>query len=173
MNLIITCPRHFESEAIEEINSILEELGDESAKIEKSKLSGILLIDTSINPMEVSPKIKEKIHDEPWSIRYILRSIPIQKWVPTELDKIITESQKLSEKIQENEKYRISIEKRNSNVSSQEIITKIADLVKRKVSLEKPDKIILVEIFGGFTGLSLISDNDILSVEREKRAISE
>lgn len=173
MNLIVTCPRHFETEASEEINEIIEEMGDDSPKIEKSSLSGILMIDAKIDPIQVSHKIREKIHDEPWAIRYILRTIPIQKWILTDLDKIVSESQKLSEKIQENEKYRITIEKRNSEVSSQDIITKIANLVKRNVSLENPDWIILVEIFGKFTGLSIISSNDILSVEKEKRSISE
>lgn len=173
MNLIVTCPRHFESEATDEIKGILEEMGDESPKIQKSNLSGILLIDSKNNPIDVSHKIREKIHDEPWSIRYVMRVIPIQKWIPNELDKIISEAKKLSEKIQENQKYRITIEKRNSEISSQEIITKIADCVKRDVSLDNPDWIILVEIVGGFTGLSVIEKNDILSVEIEKRAISE
>lgn len=173
MNLIVTCPRHFEPEAIAEISEILEEMGDESPKIQKSKLSGILLIDTKNNTIEVSHKIRERIHDEPWSIRYILRVIPIQKWIPNELDEIISEARKLSVRIQENQKYRITIEKRNSDISSQEIITKIADYVKREVSLDNPDWIILVEIVGGFTGISLIKKNDILSVEIEKRTISE
>ena len=173
MNLIVTCPRHFEPDAISEISQILEEMGDESSKIQKSKLSGILLIDTKCNPIEVSHKIREKIHDEPWSIRYISRVIPIQKWIPNELDKIISEAKKISEKIQEDQKYRITIEKRNSDISSQDIITKIAECVKREVSLDNPDYIILVEIVGGFTGISLVEKNDILSVEIEKRSISE
>ena len=173
MNLIVTCPRHFEAEASDEINEILEEMGDDAVKIEISSLSGILMIETKIDPIDVSHKIREKIHDEPWAIRYIQRTIPIQKWILTDVDKIISESQKLSEKIQENQKYRITIEKRNSEVSSQEIISKIADLIKRDVSLDNPDWIILVEIFGKFTGLSVISSDDILSVEKEKRTISE
>ena len=64
MNLIVTCPRHFESDTTAEISQILEELGDDSPKIMISKLSGILLIDTKCNPIDVSHKIREKIHDE-------------------------------------------------------------------------------------------------------------
>ena len=173
MNLIVTCPRHFETEASDEISAILEEMGEESPKIEKSSLSGILMIDAKVDPIQVSHKIREKIQDEPWEIRYILRTIPIQKWILTDLDKILLESQELSKKIQEEQKYRITIEKRNSEISSQEIITKVADNVKRNVSLDNPDWIILIEIFGKYTGISLIEKDDILSVEKEKRAISE
>ena len=59
MNLIVTCPRHFETEASEEINEIIEEMGDDSPKIEKSSLSGILMIDAKIDPIQVSHKIRE------------------------------------------------------------------------------------------------------------------
>lgn len=173
MNLIVTCPRHFESEASDEISEIVQEMGDEEPTITKSRLSGILMINTKIDPISISHKIREKIQDEPWSIRYILRIIPIQVWIRTDLEKIILESQKLSQKIQDNEKYRIVIEKRASDISSQEIITKVADLIKKDVSLEEPDRIILIEIFGNDTGLSLIEQDDIVSIEKEKRALSE
>ena len=173
MNLIVTCPRHFESEASNEIKKILEEIGDESPNVEKSPLSGILFVKTGADVFQVSQKIREKISDEPWEIRYILRTIPIQEWFETDLEKIVLETKKLSEKIQQGEKYRITIEKRNSDVSSQEIITRVADAIKKDVSLEQPDKIILIEIFEKFTGMSLVNQNDILSVEKEKRSISE
>ncbi|MBT4535702.1 MAG: RNA methyltransferase, partial [Nitrosopumilus sp.] len=69
--------------------------------------------------------------------------------------------------------YRISIEKRNSNISSKEIITKIANKIKNKVSLDFPDKIILIEILGIMTGVSILEKSDILSLEKTKRSMSE
>ena len=71
-----------------------------------------------------------------------------------------------SEQISEGETYRISIEKRNSNLSSQEIISKIANKIKNKVSLEFPDKIVLIEILGNKTGISILEKSDVLSVEK-------
>ena len=78
-----------------------------------------------------------------------------------------------SNQILDNETYRISIEKRNSDISSQEIISKIADKIKNKVSLEFPDKIILIEILGKNTGVSILKKSDILSVEKTKRSMSD
>jgi tRNA acetyltransferase TAN1 len=49
------------------------------------------------------------------------------------------------------------------------IIDAIAKRIERKVDLDNPDKIVLVEVIGQLAGLSLISSNDILSIEREKR----
>ena len=152
MNLIVTCARNLEGEAEEEIMDILDELGDPDVKISVSNMSGIITIQTKLDPIEVVRKMKEILLDEPWSIRYCLRVIPIQKIVETNLEKIEECISSISDKIEDNESYRILIEKRNSDISSKEIITNIANQIKNKVSLDFPDKIILIEILG----LSLI-----------------
>ena len=173
MNLIITCARHLEPETQEEITRILEDFGDSEPKITISSMSGILTAETNLDPVMVVNKIRELILDEPWSIRYCLRIIPIQKVIETkieEIEKIISE---LVDSIPKNDTYRISIEKRNSSLSSQELITKIANKIKNKVSLEKPDKIVQLEILGNKTGVSILEKSDILSVEKTKRSLSD
>ena len=136
-------------------------------------MSGIITIETKLDPIEVVRKMKEMLLDEPWSIRYCLRVIPIQKTVETNLEKIQECVSSISNNIEENESYRILIEKRNSDISSKEIITNIANQIKNKVSLDFPDKIILIEILGIVTGISLIKNSDILSLEKTKRSMSE
>ena len=79
----------------------------------------------------------------------------------------------MSKQILDDETYRISIEKRNSDLSSKEIITKIANQIKNKVSLEFPDRIVLIEILGNKTGISILKKSDVLSIEKTKRSISE
>ena len=173
MNLIVTCARHLEPETEEELRSILKKYGDSDANIIVTNMSGILTAETKLDPVDVVKKMKEMLLDEPWSIRYCLRIIPIQRIVETdieEIEKIIIED---SKQILDTETYRISIEKRNSNISSQEIISKIANKIKNKVSLEFPDKIILIEILGNKTGISVLKKADILSVEKTKRSMSE
>ena len=130
MNLIITCARHLEPETEEELRDILEELGDSDIKVSITNMSGILTAETKLEPINIVRKIKEMLLDEPWSVRYCLRIIPIQKIIETKMEEIEKSIIELSDQILENETYRISIEKRNSNVSSQEIITKIANKIK-------------------------------------------
>ncbi len=173
MNLIITCARHLEPETEEELRDILEEFGDPEAKVSITKMSGILTAETKLDPIEIVRRIKEMVLDEPWSIRYCLRIIPIQKVIETQIDEIEKSISTMSEQILDDETYRISIEKRNSDLSSKEIITKIANKIKNKVSLEFPDKIILIEILGSKTGISILKKEDVLSVEKTKRSISE
>ena len=173
MNLIITCARHLEPETEEELRDILEELGDSDIKVSITNMSGILTAETKFEPIDIVRKIKEILLDEPWSVRYCLRIIPIQKIIVTKIEEIEKSITELSHQILENETYRILIEKRNSNISSQEIITKIANKINNKVSLDFPDKVILIEILGNVTGISILKKSDILSTEKTKRSMSE
>ena len=173
MNLIVTCARHLEGETEDELIDILDELGDSDVKISVSSMSGIITVQTKLDPIEVVRKMKEMVLDEPWSIRYCLRIIPIQKVVETNIEEIEKSISNMSSEINEKESYRILIEKRNSDISSKEIITKIANGIKNKVSLDFPDKLILIEILGIVTGISIIKKSDILSLEKTKRSMSD
>ncbi len=173
MNLIVTCARHLEGDTEDELIDILDKLGDSDVKISVSSMSGIIMVETKLDPIEVVRKIKEMVLDEPWSIRYCLRIIPIQKVVKTNIEEIEKEICSMSNQIEKKESYRILIEKRNSDISSKEIITKIANGIKNKVSLDFPDKIILIEILGIVTGISILKKSDILSLEKTKRSMSD
>ncbi|MBI5859188.1 MAG: THUMP domain-containing protein [Nitrosarchaeum sp.] len=173
MNLIITCARHLESETRRELIGILEKLGDSEPIVTITNMSGILTAETKLEPIEVVKKIKEMLLDEPWCIRYCLRVIPIQRITETHIESIEDEISDLIQLISNEESYRVSIEKRNSNISSQELISRIAKKIKNKVSLEFPDKIILIEVLGNKTGIAIVKKADILSVEKTKRSMSE
>jgi len=173
MNLIITCARHLEPETEEELIYILKELGDLEPEIFITNMSGILTAETKLDPIEVVKKIRDMILDEPWSIRYCLRIIPIQKFIESEINQIEKAVENLSERILEGETYRISIRKRNSKLSSQAIISEVANKIKNEVSLEFPDKVILIEVLGNKTGISILKKSDVLSTEKIKRSISE
>ena len=173
MNLIVTCSRHLEGDTEDELIDILDGLGDSDIKIVVSNMSGIITVETKLDPIKVVRKIKEMVIDEPWSIRYCLRIIPIQRVVETGIEEIEKTISSMSDQIKENESYRILIEKRNSDISSKEIITKIANGIKNKVSLDFPDKIILIEVLGIVTGISILEKSDILSLEKTKRSMSD
>jgi len=173
LNLIVTCPRNFEEEAQNEIKKILEELGDKTPEITITDLSGILTVKTSIDHDSVIRKIKQILDDEPWSIRYSLRIIPIQGISTTSVDAIASEMKKLTGVIQKHESFKIVVEKRNSNISSKEIIVEIAKNLQNKVSMENPDWILLVEILGGKSGVSVVKEDSIISVQKIKRRLSE
>ena len=169
MNLIITCARNLELETKNEIKKILDELGDQEPEILNVGMRGILMVNTVIEPLKIIDWVKNKISEEPWLIRYCLRIIPIQSITETEIDKIKQNVIKLKDKIQKNDSYRITIEKRNTSISSNEIITEVAKIFPNKVSLNKPDLIVLIEILGDKTGISILKDSELFSLDKSKR----
>ena len=169
MNLIVTCGRNLESEAKNEIKKIINELGDQELEIFNSGMRGILTVNTVINPLEVIDYARNKINEEPWFMRYCLRIIPIQIVTDTDVDKIKQNVIKFKDCIQKNDSFRITVEKRNSVISTKEIITEIAKALPNKVSLEKPTWTILIEVLGGKTGISILKNDVLFSLERSKR----
>jgi len=63
----------------------------------------------------------------------------------------------------------MSVQKRHSRLVSKELIDEVAKHVPRKVDLKKPSKVVLVEIMGDLAGVSVLSTDDVLAVEPEKR----
>jgi len=70
-------------------------------------------------------------------------------------------------KIGKNETFRITVEKRYTTLHSKDIIDSIAKVVNRKVDLKNPDWIVLVEVFGSKTGISVIKPGQIVSTVKK------
>lgn len=168
MSLLITCPRNLESKAEKEIFQILDEFGD-NTKISKNHYSGIIEIEIRLELIEILEKIREKISNEPWELRYCARIIPIQKKCESNLEFIKQNVIELITCIKPNDSYKISLEKRDSKLIRNEIIANIANLLPNKVSLENPDWEILIQILGTETGISVMPEKSVLSVSKIKR----
>jgi tRNA acetyltransferase TAN1 len=167
-NLLVTTSRGNEYEASSELQHLLEEIGDSTAIINKTGVSGLIAAKTGSDPFDVIAKLRKILLERPYEFRYTLRIIPVEKVVRTTLDEIQRAANELSSKIEENETFRITVEKRFTSTSSHDIIEATATGIKRKVNLSKPDKILLIEVIGGLTGLSVIKPDEILAVMKEK-----
>ena len=168
-NLIATTARGNERPMINEILFLLkEELGDTQAQAAKTKIRGLIVAKTIIDPVKVIEKFRDILSERPYELRYALRILPIQKVVPSEIEEIKKAATELSAAIGENETFRATVEKRFTSLHTAELIEAVATDLKQRVDLEKPDKIVLVEVLGALTGLSVIKPNEVLSVIREK-----
>jgi len=173
LDLIVTCPRNFEQDAAEEIGSVFGKMGFEAPEVSATGMSGILTVRTAHDPVVVVRKVSELIEDEPWSIRYSRRIIPIHKTTASEIREIVAGVEKIKHAIKEGQTYRITVEKRHSELSSRELIAEIAGAIANRVSLESPDWVVLVEILGAEAGVAVVRPHEIVSVERRKRSLSE
>jgi tRNA acetyltransferase TAN1 len=121
------------------------------------------------NPKALLSFITEFVRSEPFKVRFILRIIPVDRVVDTKIENIVGAVKDLAPTIGPGETFRITIEARDSPYSDKELIEAIADTVDRKVSLDSPDKVVLLEIFGEYSGVSVISPHEIISIQKLKR----
>jgi tRNA acetyltransferase TAN1 len=168
-NLLATTSRGNERQMCSELSYLLKEkLGDTAPVVEKTEIRGLVAAKTSLNPREVIEKFRATVQERPYEFRYALRIIPVERTVPTDLDEVKRVASELAANLGENETFRITVEKRFTSLHSRDLIEAVATGIDRKVDLENPDKILLIEVIGGITGISLIKPNEILAVIKEK-----
>jgi tRNA acetyltransferase TAN1 len=169
MNLLVTSTKGLEAKASAEFKEVALLSGTRKVTIERSAYDGVLEVEVE-DPRALLAFITEFVRSEPFKVRFIMRIIPVNRVVDTKLEAIVEAVKELSAEIGHSESFRITIEARDSPYEDKELIDAIADVVDRKVSLDSPDKVILLEIFGEYSGISVLGPNDIVSVPKLKRA---
>ncbi|HME18656.1 MAG TPA: THUMP domain-containing protein [Nitrososphaerales archaeon] len=169
MNLILTSAKGLEARASAEFKEIALLSGVRKVSLERSAYDGVVEIEAE-NPKGLLTFLAEFVKSEPFKVRYIMRVMPVDKVVDTKMEEISKAVKDLSSGIGQGESFRVTIEARDSPYGDKELIDAVADVVDRKVSLSSPDKIVFLQIFGEYTGVSVLSPHDILSIQKLKRA---
>lgn len=167
-NIIATCSRYTEFNAARELENILYLIGDKEPVAWESKVAGLILAKTNLDPHDAIIRMKKLLQERPWEFHYLKRVIPIDRVTKTNLEAIKEVALKLAENIPKDSTYRITIEKRHTDLHSRDIIDHIAPNINLKVDLENPRYILLIEIIGAQTGISLLKGkNEILNIQKE------
>jgi len=170
MNLVVTSAKGLEARASAEFKEIALLSGVRKVSTERSAYDGVVEVEAE-NPKSLISFLANFVKSEPFKVRYIMRVIPVDKVVDTKLDGITKAVSELSSHIGHGESFRITIEARDSPYTQREMIDAIAEVVDRKVDLDSPDKIVFVQVFGEYTGISVVSPEEILSISKLKRAV--
>ena len=165
-NLLVACPRERERAARSEIQYFIGDLLEDSElKVSKTHISGLLTCKTSLDPFEVVQKLREFALENPYQFRFAIRFTPIEQCVESNLESIKEATLNLLEKIGEDESFRVTVRRRHTDLENMEVVIAVASVIQRTVNLDDPDKIVLVEIVGDVTGISVLDDEtDILSI---------
>jgi len=170
-NLLVSTSRGNERNTCSEVWYLLGELGDKNARVDVTPAIGLVVAETILDPVDVVHKLRTILKEKPWEFRYTLKVTPVQRVVQTDIEEIKEASADLAREMAVGETFRVSVEKRHTSVSGREIIEAVASGIDRKVNLERPDRIILVEVLGRLSGISILRPDDILSTERERRSL--
>ena len=168
-NLLISTRRGMEKQCSSELWSLLRYLNIPEESIVPSDFPGLILAKVGIDPIKFVEQLRRYTEENPWDIRLILKVVPIQKVVATEVGAIAEAPSELAEKlIAPDETYRITVRRRGSHIESRAIIDAVASKIKRKVNLTSPDKVVQIEVLGWFTGISVIKPEHVVSTEKIK-----
>lgn len=167
-NLLASTMRGNERQMCHELAFLLKEAGDPEPKADKTGIRGLVVAKTAIDPVEAIEKFRVMLQERPYEFRYSLRIIPIQKVVHTNIEEIKQAATELAAGLSAKETFRVTIEKRFTSLHSRDFIEAVATTIENKVDLNNPDKVLLIEVLGGHTGMSLLKPIDVISVLKEK-----
>ena len=166
-NLLVSCSRSLWREAADETKRILKALGDEDTFVTLTRARSILGVRTSLDSRFVVRRIQEVFTKDPSSVQYTLKVVPIDAWTASDIDSIKEGVSGIKGGISKGEKWRMTVEKRRyTEHHKSEIIREVAELIEEKVDLEKPDKILRIEIIGRYAGLAILKPDETFSVAK-------
>ena len=151
-----------------ELTYLFKEIGDPSPEVDKTGIKGLVVAKTIFSPIDAIEKLRAILQEKAFEFRYSLRILPIEKVVRTNLEDIEKATTDLSSSMKPEETFRVTVEKRFTSIHNRDFIEAAAKNIENKVNLDNPDRILLIEVLGGFTGISLIKPDHILNVQKEK-----
>jgi len=165
-NLLVACPRDRERAARSELQYFIGDLLEDSElKISRTHISGLLTCKTSLDPFDVVCKLREFALENPYQFRFAIRFTPIEVCVESNIESIKEATRSLLHKIADDETFRVTVRRRHTDLENMDVVVAVASEIDRKVNLDNPDKIVLVEIVSDTTGVSVLNDeSDILSI---------
>ena len=171
-NILATTEKITMSAASSQLWMNLRAIGDPEPKVSRSRIKGIVMAETTLNPIEAIIKLREHMESDVDRYERLFRIFPIVARVPTEVEDIVEEVKRQAGVIEEGQKFRITLEKRETEFRSLEIIDPVAAIVDSEVDLNNPDWVILIEVMGKMTGISVMPPEGMLNVQKERYALS-
>lgn len=167
--MILTTYRFREDDCVHEAWLLLSKFGFKDFEPLDVKMPGLILLKVNFDPIKAVEEIINYAKENVWSIKYILKAIPIEIITEAKEETIVKTAELLLNKIEENKSFRISIDKRESNIKSNFLIEQIAPKIKRKVDLVNYDYVILIEIIREIAGISVLKRDQIFCTQQNEK----
>ncbi len=169
-NFLATTYRYKEEDLMDELEELFFDFGETAVEVNETNISGLIVGKSSKDSELFVPYLREKLKDSPWEIRNLLRYVPIQKVVLSEVEQIRNCLLDLvKQKIVNDGPVKILVEKRHTKLSKKDIIDSVGPHLDYPVNLTNPEWILLVEIIGKYSGISVIGSDRMFSSMTEKR----
>ncbi len=161
-NLLISFDFDFMA-ARREVFESLAAFGDDKPIVRRTIIRGLIGVKTCLNPHDAVGKLCQMQDEGKIAFRFTHRWIPIDLWTESDIASMKEGVKKLPA-IAPHERWKMVVEKRKYPMyHTAEIIRELAELIDAQVDLNNPEKIIRVDILGGFAGISLLSPSEVFS----------
>jgi tRNA acetyltransferase TAN1 len=167
-NLLATTEKFTMSGASSQLWMNLRAVGDPDPKVNKTRIRGVVQGATSLDPVEAISLMREHMRSELDRYDKLYRIMPVLSWVETSIDAMVAEVEAQRQKMDAEDSFRVTLEKRRTGLRSLEVIDAVAAVIDNPVDLENPDWVVLVEIMGDRTGVSIIHPDALLNVQKER-----
>ncbi len=165
-NLIVTFePSHLES-AKKEIEEMMKAIKEKADIIEADEGVAELSVKDAKKAVEKIGALAKKNIDK---FLYTMHWIPIDKWVKNSVADMQKSLKEFEKGIKIDERWKMDLKTRKLKEKPDELklILKLTESIDRKkVDLEKPEKIVKVEIIGNRAGLSLLKNSELLNLAK-------
>lgn len=169
-NLLVSYGWHRFYPARDEIRRILAALGDKNPKIRRTIAQGVAGVSSVLDSRHVTKELYRMYSRDPFVFAHTVKWVPVDCWVPSDMDSMVEGLTTLRDKIGRGEKWMMVIEKRRyTQYHKVDIIKHLAGLIDEKVDLRHPDKIVRLEIIGRNAGISVIRPDEIFSISMAAR----
>ncbi len=164
MYLLISTPRNLETPAYTEMKVLLKEIDIQQIERKPLNISGLVLVKVGKDPLQIVQELRKILEVDPWRLKVVYKIKPIETLVDTRLDLLGEAVEAFVPRIRTDRSFKIELKRRFTNIKSEVLIAELAQRFDCPVDLENPEKILLVEVLGPNTGLSVCSPEDILSI---------
>ena len=171
-NMLATTDQLSVSQACSELWMGLRAAGDPEPRVNRSRIKGLIVARTSMDPVEAIRGLRAYLASDPERLGSVYRVMPVQMWAETSVERVVDAVKTLAGVMGPVDSFRVTLEKRRTQLRSLEVIDAVASAIELRVDLEQPDWVVCVEVVGDETGVSVVRPRDILNVQKERAALS-
>ena len=167
-NILLSCRRFQEAESCQELRRIIEE-ESELGSLDWCKLTGISCLvvgKVDGDAHTFVTKLGHIVKKMPWIIQDLLKIHPIDLVVESTMKGIRAGSKKLAKGMKKTDKFRVNLNRRDTNLDRDKLLHEIATQFPGKVDLEEYDWVVVVEMLGPVSGLALLRKEQIVTLRR-------
>ncbi len=170
-NVLVTFHQNEKVKAEEEVAERVQQADLVLEDMMESSVEGLMLVRIKGDGKEAVRRLRSFAMRFPEVFRFTHRWIPVEEWVSSEPEALISAAKTFGERIKPDDRWRIDIEKRHfDGGSSQDLVRMLAEHIPTgKVDLDGPEVVLQVQIIGEFAGFSLVREDEVLDINQVRK----